>query len=106
MAVRAKIDAREEESPKLVALEFSVPDLNKQRTGPVVVRLPMASCTPPVVDSIKSVLQTHPGSVEVHLHLSNGEKTTVMKIDEKLRVEPTSALFGELKALLGPSAVA
>ncbi len=106
LAVRAKIDAREEESPKLVALEFSVPDLNKQRTGPVVVKLPMASCTPPVVDSIKSVLQTHPGTVEVHLHLSNGEKTTVMKIDEKLRVEPTSALFGELKALLGPSAVA
>ena len=33
-------------------------------------------------------------------------QTTVMKIDEKLRVEPTSALFGELKALLGPSAVA
>jgi DNA polymerase-3 subunit alpha len=83
-----------------------VPDLNKPRTGPVVVKLPMASCTPPVVDSIKSVLQTHPGTVEVHLHLSNGEKTTVMKIDEKLRVEPTSALFGELKALLGPSAVA
>jgi DNA polymerase-3 subunit alpha len=51
-------------------------------------------------------LHTHRGSVEVHLHLTNGEKTTVMKIDEKLRVEPTSALFGELKALLGPSAVA
>jgi DNA polymerase-3 subunit alpha len=106
LAVRAKIDAREEESPKLVALEFSVPDLNKQRTNPVVVKLPLARCTPPVVDSIKSVLQTHPGSVEVHLHLSNGDKTTVMKIDENLRVEPTSALFGELKALLGPSAVA
>ena len=87
-------------------MEFSVPDLNKQRTGPVIVKLPLARCTPPVVDSIKSVLQTHPGSVEVHLHLTNGEKTTVMKIDEKLRVEPSSALFGELKALLGPSAVA
>ena len=79
-------------------------NLNKQRTNPVVVKLPLARCTPPVVDSIKSVLQTHPGSVEVHLHLSNGDKTTVMKIDENLRVEPTSALFGELKALLGPSA--
>jgi DNA polymerase-3 subunit alpha len=106
LAVRAKIDAREEESPKLVALEFSVPDLNRTRTEPVIVKLPLIRCTPPVVDSIKSVLQTHPGSVEVHLHLSNGDKTTVMKIDEKLKVEPTSALFGELKALLGPSAVA
>ena len=106
LSVKAKIDAREEESPRLVALDFSVPDLNQQRTNPVIVKLPIARCTPPVVDSIKSVLQTHPGTVEVHLHLSNGEKTTVMKIDEKLKVDPTSALFGELKALLGPSAVA
>ena len=106
LSVKAKIDAREEESPKLVALDFSVPDLNQQRTNPVVVKLNAARCTPPMVDSIKSVLQTHPGTVEVHLHIINGEKTTVMKIDERLRVEPTSALFGELKALLGPSAVA
>ncbi len=106
LSVKAKIDAREEESPRLVALDFSVPDLNQQRTSPVIVKLPIARCTPPVVESIKSVLQTHPGTVEVHLHLSNGEKTTVMKIDEKLKVDPTSALFGELKALLGPSAVA
>ncbi|MFM1826132.1 MAG: hypothetical protein RLZZ37_767 [Actinomycetota bacterium] len=106
LSVKAKIDAREEESPRLVALDFSVPDLNQQRTNPVVVKLNAARCTPPMVDSIKSVLQTHPGTVEVHLHIINGEKTTVMKIDERLRVEPTSALFGELKALLGPSAVA
>ena len=106
LSVRAKIDAREEESPRLVALEFSVPDLNQQRSNPVVVKLNAAKCTPPMVDSIKSVLQTHPGTVEVHLHIINGEKTTVMKIDERLKVEPTSALFGELKALLGPSAVA
>lgn len=106
LSVKAKIDAREEESPRLVALDFSVPDLNQQRTSPVVVKLNAARCTPPMVDSIKSVLQTHPGTVEVHLHIINGEKTTVMKIDERLRVEPTSALFGELKALLGPSAVA
>ena len=106
LSVKAKIDAREEESPRLVALDFSVPDLNQQRTSPVVVKLNAARCTPPMVDSIKSVLQTHPGTVEVHLHIINGEKTTVMKIDERLKVEPTSALFGELKALLGPSAVA
>ena len=106
LSVKAKIDAREEESPRLVALDFSVPDLNQQRTNPVIVKLSAARCTPPIVDSIKSVLQTHPGTVEVHLHIINGEKTTVMKIDDKLKVSPTSALYGELKALLGPSAVA
>ncbi len=106
LSVKAKIDAREEESPRLVALDFSVPDLNQQRTSPVIVKLSASRCTPPIVDSIKSVLQTHPGTVEVHLHIINGEKTTVMKIDDRLKVSPTSALYGELKALLGPSAVA
>ncbi len=106
LSVKAKIDAREEESPRLVALDFSIPDLNQQRTSPVIVKLSASRCTPPIVDSIKSVLQTHPGTVEVHLHIINGEKTTVMKIDDRLKVSPTSALYGELKALLGPSAVA
>ncbi|MGA0129790.1 MAG: DNA polymerase III subunit alpha [Candidatus Nanopelagicales bacterium] len=105
LTFRIRIDLREEDNPRLIALEVSQPDLNRQRTGPIVVKLPVVKCTPEVVDSIKDVLQNHPGASEVHLHLRNNGKTTVLKIDEKLKVSPTLSLYADLKALLGPSAV-
>jgi DNA polymerase-3 subunit alpha len=105
LTFRIRIDLREEDNPRLIALEVSQPDLNRQRTGPIVVKLPEVKCTPEVVDSIKEVLQNHPGTSEVHLHLRYNGKTTVLKIDEKLKVSPTLSLYADLKALLGPSAV-
>jgi DNA polymerase-3 subunit alpha len=69
----------------------------------VVVAMPVARCTPPVVERLKDVLATHPGPTEVHLRLIQPGRTTVMRLDDGLRVTPTPALFGDLKALLGPS---
>jgi len=57
------------------------------------------------VERLKEVLVTHPGTTEVHLALVNGERRTVLRLDEGLRVTATPALFGDLKALLGPASV-
>ena len=69
----------------------------------MVVSLPVTRCTPPVVERLKDVLATHPGPTEVHLRLTQSGRTTVMRLDDGLRVAPSPALFGDLKALLGPS---
>jgi DNA polymerase III subunit alpha len=104
--VRARLDKRED-VPRLVALELSVPDLDVgEQRGPVVITLATARCVPPVVDRLKEVLAQHPGVVEVHLQLQSASRTTVMRLDERLRVAPTPAFFGDLKALLGPGSVA
>ncbi len=47
----------------------------------------------------------HPGQAEVHVKLLNGSKTTMLRLDP-FRVTPTTALKGDLKALLGPQALA
>jgi DNA polymerase-3 subunit alpha len=39
----------------------------------------------------------------VHLSLVNGGRTHQLRLDDGLRVTPSSALMGDLKALLGPS---
>ena len=39
---------------------------------------------------------------EVRLRLMTKTATTVLRIDDRLRVAPTPALFADLKALLGP----
>ena len=106
LGFRIRMDLREEDNPRIVALEAFQPDFNKQKTGPVVVKLPAARCTPVVVDSIKEVLQNHPGTSDVLLHVKTNGKVTVLQIDDKLKVNPSLSLYADLKALLGPSAVA
>ena len=58
---------------------------------------------PPRVEQLKEVLAAHPGATEVHLRLTQTGRSTVMRLDDGLRVTPSQALFGDLKALLGPS---
>ena len=102
VVIRGRLDRRED-VPKLVAMEMTLPDLSEGPRGPVVISLPVGRCTPPVVERLKEVLATHPGATEVHLRLQAAARTTVLRIDDGLRVNATPALMGDLKALLGPA---
>ncbi|WP_174264605.1 DNA polymerase III subunit alpha [Phytoactinopolyspora halotolerans] len=102
--VKGRLDWRDE-SPQFMASELTMPDISEAPTGPLVVTMPVARCTPPVVERLKDVLVTHPGATEVHLKLTGSEKVTVMRLADGLRVTPSSALMGDLKALLGPTCV-
>jgi DNA polymerase III subunit alpha len=94
--------SRSKDQPEIQAIEVTVPDLSEGPTGPVVINLPSTRCTPPVVGQLKDVLGTHPGMTEVQLRLLARNGTTVMRLDDRLRVTPSPALFADLKHLLGP----
>jgi DNA polymerase III subunit alpha len=102
VVVRGRVNRRDD-VPTIYAQELTVPDLDVGERGPVVISLPVTRCTPPVVERLKDVLATHPGPTEVHLRLTQTGRSTVMRLDDGLRVTPSPALFGDLKALLGPS---
>jgi DNA polymerase-3 subunit alpha len=103
ICVKGRLNKRDD-VPSLAAIEMFMPDLGEALDrGPVVLQIPAARCTPPVVERLREVLKTHPGVTEVQLQLRNGTRTTVLRLDENLRVEATPALMGDLKALLGPS---
>ncbi len=101
ITVRGRL-SRSKDQPELHGQEVSLPDLADGPSGPVVVSLPSTRCTVPVVEQLKDVLGTHPGVTEVRLRLMTKTTTTVMKLDDRLRVTPSPALFADLKALLGP----
>jgi DNA polymerase-3 subunit alpha len=101
VVVRGRYERRDD-APQLVASELSVPDLTEDR-GPVVITVGTARCTPPLVERLKEVLSTHPGVTEVHLRMVSPQRTTVLRLDDALRVTPSPALMGDLKALLGSS---
>ena len=101
--VRAKVERSDEDGVRMVALEITQPDLSEAVSGPVRVTMAASRCIPPLVERFKEVLAEHPGTTEVHLHLTGGAKTTVLRLDDRLRVTPSPSLYGDLKALLGPS---
>jgi len=102
VVVKGRVNRRDD-VPTIYAMEMSLPDLDEGDRGPVVVSMAVARCTPPVVERLKDVLSTHPGPTEVHLRLTQAGRLTVMRLDDGFRVTPSPALFGDLKALLGPS---
>jgi DNA polymerase III subunit alpha len=105
VVVKGKIDRRDD-VPKLIAMDMTIPDLSVVDGAPFVVSMPLARCVPPVVEQLREVLRTHPGPTEVHLRLRGPAKTTVVRLDDKLRVAASPALHADLKQLLGPTCIA
>ena len=103
LLVKGRLDKSEEDAPKLIAMEVTMPDLSTGESGPLVVTIPASRCIPPVIERFKDVLAAHPGVTEVRMALQNGPRTTVVRLDDRLRVTTSPALYGDLKALLGPS---
>jgi DNA polymerase-3 subunit alpha len=100
--VSAKVAIRDDRI-SLIANDLVVPDFsNAQVNRPLAVSLPTRQCTTDKVSALKQVLARHPGTSQVHLRLISGDRITTLELDQSLRVTPSSALMGDLKALLGP----
>jgi DNA polymerase-3 subunit alpha len=101
VAIRGRVDKREEQL-RISALDLTLPDLKQAPTGPLIISIAASSCTPPVIDRMSEILKSHPGAREVHLRLIDGEKKTILKLDEALKVTSSPSLSADLKTVLGP----
>jgi DNA polymerase III subunit alpha len=104
LLIRGRLDKRED-VPRMMAMDVSVPDVSEQPRGPVTITLPAQRCTPPIVERLKDVLRTHPGTTEVRLQVQAADKLTLLRLGDSFRITPTSALYADLKALLGAAAL-
>ena len=103
--VKGRLDKRED-VPRLVAMELMVPDLSEaSANAPVTITIPTVKVTPPLVERLGEVLGQHRGATEVRVRLTGSRTTTVLRLDRH-RVQADPALFGDLKALLGPACLA
>jgi len=101
VAIRARVERSDEEGLRVIAMDVETPDLSEASTGPIRLSMAASRCVPPLVERLKEVLRQHPGTTEVHLHLTGGTQTTVLRLDDVMRVTPSASLYGDLKALLG-----
>ncbi len=95
--------SRTDEQVRFTAMEMNMPDINSGPTGPLLISLPAVQVTPPIVERMKEILKSHPGKREVHLHVIDTEKSTVLKVDALVTASPS--LSADLKAILGPECI-
>ena len=98
VVIRGRVDKREDQV-RFTALEMTIPDISKGPVGPLVISMPVNQCTTPIVDRMKEILRTHPGNREVHLHLDDFGKVTIMKLEPRVTSSPS--LSADLKSILG-----
>ena len=91
--------SRTDEQVRFTALEMKMPDISAAPTGPLLISLPAAQVTPPIVERMKEILRSHPGKREVHLQVIDQQKSTTLKIDALVTSSPS--LSADLKAILG-----
>jgi DNA polymerase-3 subunit alpha len=101
VVVRGRID-KKEETPQVTAIDLSIPDVNQAPIGPFIIKLEAERCTPPVVDRMKEILRSHPGTREVHLKIEGGAKNTILRLDDGLKITASPSLSADLKSILGP----
>jgi DNA polymerase-3 subunit alpha len=99
--MKVRIEKRDDEGPRVAALEVSIPDVSTAFSGPVTVYIPESRVNAAVMDSLRQILSAHPGTTQVNLTVIQADKFVSVKTEDKLRVSPSPSLFGDLKALLG-----
>ncbi|MEE8330711.1 MAG: DNA polymerase III subunit alpha [Acidimicrobiia bacterium] len=102
LLISGRLDHRGD-AVKLVANEIREPTLDPDST--VRLRVPATSLSRAMVERLKMVLGNHPGSSPVMLFMTGESADKVIRLGDEFRVEARSALYAELRELLGPSAV-
>ena len=100
--VNGHLDHRGDEV-KVMAREIKELEIRDDAT--VRLKTPASSLTPEMVARLKTILSNHPGPAPVYLNMTSEQGVKVLKLSDAHRVEPRTALFAELKELLGPSAI-
>jgi DNA polymerase-3 subunit alpha len=102
LIVTGRVDHRGDEV-KFIAQELREPTLEAESL--VRLRVPATRLSRSMVDRLKAALANHPGQSPVYLHMTSDGAEKVIRLGDEHRVEPRTALYAELRELLGPSAV-
>ncbi|WP_413463509.1 DNA polymerase III subunit alpha [Arthrobacter sp. UM1] len=103
VSVKGRLQRRDDGSVSMSAMELTVPEVSDAGvTGPVTISLPVHKASERTVTQLRDILRMHRGTTEVKVRLVEPRATALYRLGVDLRVTPSSALYGDLKVLLGP----
>jgi DNA polymerase-3 subunit alpha len=102
LVITGRVDHRGDDV-KMIAQQIQEPRFDADSV--VRLRVPATRMSRSTVEQLRSVLANHPGNAGVFLHMVSDGDERVIQLGNDHRVEPRTALFAELRELLGPSVV-
>ncbi len=102
LIVEGRLDHRGED---IKVIARSLRELAVHTDSSLRLEVPATRMSMDTVTRLKGILVNHPGTAPVMLHMVNGVSHKVLKLSDEYRVELRSALYAELRELLGPRAV-
>ena len=102
LVITGRVDHRGDDV-KMIAQQVQEPRFDADSV--VRLRVPATRMSRATVEQLRSVLANHPGDAGVYLHMVSDGDERVIQLGNDHRVEPRTALFAELRELLGPSVV-
>jgi DNA polymerase III subunit alpha len=96
VCVKGRLDLRDD-APKVICMELKPPVLVTDGAEPLHLEVPIHALTDDRVDRLKRLLQEHPGSSAVFLHVG----TKVIRLADGFAVDARNGLLAELRVLLG-----
>ncbi len=100
VTVKGRVEVRDD-APKMLAMDVRRIEVNLDGGGPPIRLLLPDAVAPQLITDIKGVLLSNPGDSEVFVHIG----AQILRLPYDYRVEPNTRLLGELRVLLGPSAL-
>ncbi len=104
VTVKGRLDGRED-SPKLIAMEVTRPEIHVDSGPPVRVRVKVGALDGERVTKLKAILAAHPGDSPVLVHLSGPDKETVLRLGDEFRCDARNGLFADLRILFGADCI-
>jgi DNA polymerase III subunit alpha len=101
VVVKGRVDKREDQT-KFMATELERFEPITDGAPPVHITVSPSALSEALLTSLKSLLTEHPGESQVFLHLGDRQ---VLRLPDEFCVEVSSGLLGELRVLLGPTAL-
>lgn len=102
LAIRGRV-SRRDEAVVIQAFSLSVLEAGRENGGVLLLNIQEAQASQQKLEQLGSILESHPGPVEVQVKLHTNHGSSHFMLPQRVRVGHD--LFGELKALLGPDAV-
>jgi DNA polymerase-3 subunit alpha len=104
VTVKGRVDRREE-TPKLIAMEVTRPEVHIDRGPPVRLRVKVGALTNERVERLRTIIAAHPGDSPIFVHLQGPDKETVLRLGDEFCCDARNGLFAELRVLFGENCI-
>ena len=105
VVMKARVDGRDD-TPKLMAMEITRPEINIDGAQPLTLRVRPACSPTSGSRSLRELLAAHPGESPVFVRLVGPEKETVLRLGDEFRCDARNGLYAELRVLFGADCIA